>query len=143
MKWVLGLICGVLLIGNFFWAMLYFHWRTEAQQLREENAHLEIKVESAVHSKEQLTQDVQAAIDSQEVAGIYECKLPYNEEYQKIDLRSDGRGLFDNGYSSGRGSPISWKKVAGNKIDVDRHGQFKLEGMDLIDDRGNRWLHIR
>lgn len=111
-------------------------------ELQTANARLKHEVQMTKESSEELTKNVQAAIDSQEIAGLYEWKPPYSSHYQELDLRSDGTGQFDNGQGS-RSSSANWLKNLNGSITIGRQGTFKVENGDLIDQRGNRWIHIR
>lgn len=142
MKWAFGILSVLLVAGNIFWAALYFAWHSKAASLQANQDAIEEKAARAGQSKQQLTKDVQAAVDSQEIAGLYKWWATGFDKLQIIDLRSDGTGQFDNGFG---GSPIKtyWQKITDKKISIDKHGVFKIENGDLIDQRGNRWLHVR
>lgn len=142
MKIGLGILAAMLLLGNIFWAGMFILWRSEAHRLKSENAKLEERAESAEKSKAQLTKDAQESGASHEIAGLYKWYNPPQANFWRFDLRTDGTGQFDNGYG-GHPIPASWKKVSPQKIEIEKHGQFKTENGDLIDDRGNRWLHVR
>ena len=84
-----------------------------------------------------------AAEGRQALSGIY-----YSEQARhlgvykdELDLRSDGSAVWLND-SSGRKIEDSKWTTDGDNITVGKT-QFKIEGSDLIDSRGNRWLHIR
>ena len=78
------------------------------------------------------------------VCGIYECKKP-GQGQLKMDLRSDGTAISSLIYWDG-GQEINRKTTTwtlnGNEVQVGSSG-FKIEGDDLIDSQGNRWLRIR
>jgi len=78
------------------------------------------------------------------VCGIYEFNKA-GSGWLKIDLRSDGTAISSLVYWDG-GQEINRKTIRwtlnGNKVLVGNSG-FKIEGDDLIDSQGNRWLRIR
>lgn len=77
------------------------------------------------------------------IAGVYHW---YNQSYgrvQFLDLRSDGAGKFNDAVSGGRLKPADWKLNPDSTVSIAQHGTFKIEGDDLIDERGNRWLRER
>jgi hypothetical protein len=86
-------------------------------------------------------------------SGIYEYDLPYNQGYWQLDLRSDKTGIFYEKFMSGNDSKqpmnVNWKfstdnlKVGDNLNIKIGSAIYKIEGDDLIDSNGNRWLHIR
>lgn len=142
MKWTLGIVLGVLVIGNVFFAGLFISWRDEAHRLETSNSRLEQSKRMVEESNAELTSNVQAAIESQEIAGIYRLSNSSRGIEWRMDLRSDGTGQFQHYENE---SPISspWNKISSKKIIVSKHGQFKIENGDLIDEEGNRWLHVR
>ena len=73
--------------------------------------------------------------------GIYSPNFRYND--QRVDLRSDGSAVISiwTGNDWLPQSKPNWK-LDGNTVTVGE-SEFKIEGSDLIDSRGNRWLHIR
>ena len=80
-----------------------------------------------------------AAEGRQALSGIYYCQqaIVRNE----IDLRSDGSMVWLND-SSGQKFGVSKWTTDGDTITIG-NSQFKIESSDLIDSRGNRWIHIR
>jgi hypothetical protein len=79
------------------------------------------------------------------VAGIYRFEKTIIRRTYKMDLRGDGTAqtCFYDGYSS---SPmgkqnVNWSAAAGVVTVNDL--TFKVEGDDLIDADGNRWLRVR
>lgn len=130
-------------MGNIFWAGLFVFWRNESHRLKSENAKLEGRVQYAEKSKDQFTKDVQAAIDSQDMAGIYRY-IPNGDRRMGVtsmDLRSDGSGLYKRKFSE-TFAPVSWT-AGGGILKVSSVGVFKIEGEDIIDDKGNRWEKYR
>jgi len=68
------------------------------------------------------------------LSGVYSLDLGLNTVLT-VDLRSDGSALDS-------GTPATWM-LEGNKIYVDHDGKrwtYKIEGDDLLDSRGNRWI---
>jgi hypothetical protein len=110
-------------------------------------------------SEAELRGNVQAAIaqsDKQEsqtaaqdrvnsVCGIYNCEAK-NVSDGRIDLRSDGTAALFVWTSSGwyPRNKTNWK-LDGNSVNVGTQTIriFTIEQDDLIDSRGNRWIHIR
>jgi hypothetical protein len=88
-----------------------------------------------------LRQNVQKAVTRESVCGIYSCN--YNGNDEQVDLRSDGRAVFFIWSSSGwwPRAKTNWE-LDGNTVTAGDQ-KFTIEGVDLIDSRGNRWLHIR
>jgi hypothetical protein len=80
----------------------------------------------------------------QSVSGIYSVDAYKNFiRYKKFDLRSDGTGIYlrDIGGYQRRIGQFQWSFTNGAVI---LNGStYKLENDDLIDEQGNRWLHIR
>jgi predicted nucleic acid-binding Zn-ribbon protein len=116
-------------------------------------------------SEAELRSNVQAAIDAQDkqgtqaaaqdnvselaaegrqaLSGIYYCQQAVGKN--ELDMRSDGSAVWLNEGSNQNGWPATWT-TDGDTITVitgSRTENFKIEGADLIDARGNRWLHIR
>jgi predicted nucleic acid-binding Zn-ribbon protein len=80
-----------------------------------------------------------AAEGRQALSGIYYCQQAnYRNE---IDLRSDGSMGWLNDSSGQKLGASKWT-TDGDTITIDS-SKFKIESSDLIDSRGNRWLHIR
>jgi hypothetical protein len=80
-----------------------------------------------------------AAEGRQALSGIYYCQQAINKN--ELDLRSDGSAVWLNGSSGQKFGTSKWT-TDGDAVTVGG-AQFKIEGSDLIDSRGNRWLHIR
>jgi len=144
MKWLASIAIGILLLGNILFIYTTVQWRKEALNLRKQNAQLDSQKRTAEHSAEAARESLQAASTVQAIAGLYEFKDPNvnNQGYQELDLRSDGSGTFDQGFG-GRPRKLRWEKNGASAIIVQSFGDMKIENGDLIDHRGNRWLHIR
>lgn len=81
--------------------------------------------------------DQKAGIEA--VAGIYGCDaLP---THNQVDLRSDGTAVYLSDQGRILGGKLQWV-IDGKSITIGS-ARFTVEGNDLIDYRGNRWLHIR
>ena len=103
-------------------------------------------------SEAELRSSVQAAIvqsDKKEqasaVCGIYYCENVRFPNPNQVDLRSDGTAVFfvDFGGASGeKPRPKTSWQMTDDAITVGAT-TFKTEQGDLIDSKGNRWLHIR
>ncbi len=84
-----------------------------------------------------------AAEGRQILSGIYYCQQAIN--INELDLRSDGSAVWLNDSSGQKFGTAKWT-TDGDTVTVEtasRTDNFKIEGTDLIDSRGNRWLHIR
>ena len=101
-------------------------------------------------SAAELRDNVQAAVVQSDkadktdaVCGIYYCDNAPN--MNKLDLRSDGTAHFY--YSNGMEIPSTRQTKQGWTLDGQKvtvgAKTFTIEQTDLIDNRGNRWLHIR
>jgi hypothetical protein len=97
--------------------------------------------EAATASKD--TVAAYAAEGRQALSGIYYSEQARHQGVyaDELDLRSDGSAVLLNEASSQKVQASKWT-TDGDNITVGRM-QFKIEGSDLIDSRGNRWLHIR
>jgi hypothetical protein len=144
-----GIAFGVLLLFTAFFVYQSFSWKKQARAMEVKNAEfikkndrLQKALEMTDASHEEFRKNVEAAVASQEIAGLYEFKPAYSQRFQELDLRSDGSGIFDKG-NGGTVGHIQWKKLDDAQLNIDRVGRFKIENGDLIDERGNRWLHIR
>jgi len=149
MKWLWPSTAGLLLLFLVFFMCQAFSWKKEALALQVTNAEfikkndrLQKALEIADASHDELRKTVEAAVAAQEVAGLYEFSPAYSQRYQELDLRSDGSGIFDKGNGGAIGH-IKWTRLDDAQLNIDRVGRFKIENGDLIDERGNRWLHIR
>lgn len=80
-----------------------------------------------------------AAEGRQALSGIYYCQQAINKN--ELDLRSDGSAVWLNDSSGQKFGSSKWT-TDGDTITVGGV-IFKIEGSDLIDSRGDRWLHIR
>jgi len=84
-----------------------------------------------------------AAEGRQALSGIYYCQQAINKN--ELDMRSDGSAVWLNDSSGQKFGTAKWT-TDGDTVNVgtaSRTDNFKIEGTDLIDSRGNRWLHIR
>jgi hypothetical protein len=84
-----------------------------------------------------------AAEGRQALSGIYYCQQAINKN--ELDMRSDGSAVWLNDSSGQKFGTAKWT-TDGDTVTVgtaSRTDNFKIEGTDLIDSRGNRWLHIR
>jgi hypothetical protein len=141
MKITPAMLASLLLVGNIVCFGLYLYELHDARKLAGENARLQISLAQSEGIQKEFERNVQAAIDSQQIAGIYESKSIYHKaEMAELDLRSDGTGMWNPGFGSQR---ITWARMNGGTVEISRLGQFKIEAGDLIDPRGTRWLHIR
>jgi hypothetical protein len=108
-------------------------------------------------SEAELRSNVQAAItqsDKQEtqtaaqdrfnsICGIYYCEVE-NLSVNQVDLRSDGTAVFFVRTSNAGEIPRPAKnwQLNGNVVTA-ANQNFTIEQDDLIDSRGNRWIHTR
>ncbi len=125
--------------------------RTQSALAMTEKSEAEFRsnVQSAIaqSDKHESQTAVQEKINA--VCGIYFCENLHGRN--QVDLRSDGTAVFFFETRSGeepyRSSQPNWK-LGENTVTVapEKFGAstiFKIEQSDLIDSRGNRWLHIR
>jgi DNA-directed RNA polymerase subunit RPC12/RpoP len=114
--------------------------RTETALAMAENSEAELK--SNVQATEAVAKDnvsELAAEGRQALSGIYFCQqVNYKNE---LDLRSDSSAVWLNDSSGQKLGASKWT-TDGDTITVNE-SHFKIEGSDLIDSHGNRWLHIR
>lgn len=79
------------------------------------------------------------------VCGIYEWERPGSGIDKRMDFRSDGTVI--SYLLSGTSSLEYQKRSDFWTLDQDKvqigNSNFKIEGDDLIDSKGNRWLRIR
>jgi hypothetical protein len=80
-----------------------------------------------------------AAEGRQALSGIYYCQQAVVKN--EVDLRSDGSAVWLNDSSGQKFGSAKWT-TDGDTVTVGAT-QFRIEGSDFIDSRGNRWLHIR
>ncbi len=76
------------------------------------------------------------------ICGVYEFQESYmNAAVSSVDIRSDYTALV--AFHGGPARRETWK-MEGDKISVSGHlGTLSIEGDDLIDSKGNRWLRTR
>ena len=109
-----------------------------------------LKVEDS--STEELKQNVQVAIIAQDkqdkieaICGIYEYSQ-IEGAGREYDLRSDGTAIklreSENAGFIRQGKNTEPWSLSGNMVTIGNM-QFTIEGEDLIDSRGNRWMHER
>lgn len=95
----------------------------------------------AVAKQEQIASERQAMLDA--IVGIYErdgvARSGFALRFDKIDLRSDGSAMLTP--RTGRSLPGNWT-FQNNSILISDN-TFIIEGDDLVDQQGIRWLHIR
>ncbi len=139
-----------ILVAIFFttsvlFAYLYLSERHTLQRTRaalEMAEKSEAKLRSNVQAEEAVAKNnvsELAAEGRQALSGIYYCQ---QANYQnELDMRSDGSAVWLNDSSGQKLGTSKWT-TDGDTVTVGR-AQFKIEGSDLIDSRGNRWLHIR
>jgi hypothetical protein len=84
-----------------------------------------------------------AAEGRQALSGIYYSEQARHQGVYKdeLDLRSDNSAVWLHDSSGQKLEDSKWT-TDGDNITVGKT-KFKIEGSDLIDSRGNRWLHIR
>lgn len=101
----------------------------------------EAKLKSSVQAVETVAKDNVSELASELVPALSGIYLR-NGRSIGMDLRSDGTAY--NCFESGQiisNSKRQWK-TDGDTVTV-ATSQFKIEGSDLIDAQGNRWLHLR
>lgn len=69
------------------------------------------------------------------IAGVYECDFGMGHSL-RMDLRSDMSMYWSQG-----GEKLQWKYEGGEVVLGNR--RYKLEGVDLIDNEGRRWVRLR
>lgn len=143
MKTPVIFVIGLLLVSNVFWAASFFRERGLNQQTAEPAPKVQESV-SVTHT------EVSEEPTMQSVAGIYDLpNRSSNDEYSdtEIDLRSNGdcreRLQYRRNYTlngiwslSGKTATVSWS-ASGPET------KYQIEGEDLIDPKGNRWLRLR
>ena len=110
-------------------------------------AELRSNVQAAIAQSDK--QDAQAAAQSQasSIYGVYNC--PDVQNYNQFDLRSDGTvaSYFErqDGSEMLTGQKATWELDGGTVWITKNAGmqKFTVEQDDLIDSRGNRWIHTR
>jgi hypothetical protein len=73
------------------------------------------------------------------LSGINYCEQVVGRD--KLDLRSDGSAVWMNERDGQKLGSAKWT-TDGSTVKIG-FAEFKIEGSDLIDGKGNRWLHIR
>lgn len=110
--------------------------------------------DSLALEKAKLVAELQKGIDrdksemSAQVSGIYIFRNPSAGQLpHKMDLRSNGSALLSQLYGSGKSEMELNRKTSSwsmNGSSVTVGGEtFQIEGYDLIDAKGNRWLRVR
>jgi hypothetical protein len=102
----------------------------------------EAELRSSIQAAEAATKDnvsELAAEGRQALSGIYYCQQAVVKN--EVDLRSDSSAVWLNDSSGQKFGSAKWT-TDGDTVTVGA-ARFKIEGSDLIDSRGNRWLHIR
>ena len=137
-------LCAIAVVAAVFLLNKDRQDRREIESLRgqlvEAQSQLAALTETVAAVKADTTANLAAS-----VAGIYRFEKPNVGMTEKMDLRSDGTAQtwYSNGYSSKQ----SGKKNVNWSVNLDRvmiaNSTFKVEGDDLIDIAGNRWLRIR
>jgi len=135
----------VLFTTSVLFAGLYLSEKRSLQRI-------EIALEMTEKSEAELRGNVQAAITQSDkkdkvnaVLGIYNCEAASVAD-GRMDLRSDGTAVsFSWTGSSWHPRPKTNWKLDGNTVTVGTQAIkiFTIEQDDLIDSRGNRWVHVR
>jgi hypothetical protein len=102
----------------------------------------EASLRGSVHAADTIAKDnvsELAAEGRQALSGIYYCQQAINKN--KLDMRSDGSAVWLNNSSGQKFGTTKWT-TDGDTVTVGS-SQFKIESSDLIDSRGNRWIHVR
>jgi hypothetical protein len=144
--WVLAFVFLALsiLFGCLYLAERHSLQRTQTELEMTEQAAAEFKsnVEAAVN---QLESQSTAHDKASSVYGVYYCAEIQN--YNKFDLRSDGTVALYLGKQDG-GEMITFQKatweLVGNTVWIKKAAgiqKFTVEQDDLIDAKGNRWIH--
>jgi hypothetical protein len=153
-------ICAAIFaVTSILFACLYLSEKHSLQRTETALQRIETALDMAEKSEAELRSSVQApeavakdnvselaAEGRQALSGIYYCQQAIWEN--ELDLRSDGSAVWLNDSSGQKLGTSKWETdgdtvtVGGSQFTVGG-SQFKIEGSDLIDSRGNRWLHIR
>ena len=116
-----------------------------ADDLARVTAIKEKQAAAAAEAKEKYQEKLDAYREKfQSVCGIWSSDTDTRSRYKKFDLRSDGSGIYLRENANGRqeqASKFDWS-FTGDAV-ILSGTTYKLEGEDLIDEKGNRWLHIR
>jgi hypothetical protein len=117
--------------------------QTALDMTEKSEAELRSNVQAAIAQSEK--QESQAAAQGKisAVSGIYRFSI-FEGAGKEYDLRSDGTAkAFTESTAGfvGSGRDTAWT-MNGNIVTIGNL-KFTIEGDDLIDSRGNRWLHIR
>jgi hypothetical protein len=106
-------------------------------------AELRSNVQTAIAQSDKRESQAAAQDKINAVCGIYRFSI-FEGAGREYDLRSDGTAkAFKESTAGfvGSGRDIAWT-MSGNIVTIG-NSKFTIEGNDLIDSRGNRWLHIR
>jgi len=135
------LTCGVLLLITVALAVLVVaehrqlqRTKSALQMTESELAEFRTNVQKAIAADDQKTEQ-KSHIEA--VCGIYNADVPGKSQ---MDLRSDGTAFYyyQNGQPAGK---TRWT-LSGDAVMVGV-SKFTPEQSDLIDSRGNRWIHVR
>lgn len=141
---VIAMCVGILFGFAAGFTMKYFHQKPVPAKT--EN----IQTNSIESFEVQRQKDAETAM--QTISGIYEFHSHGGNTF-KIDLRSDGNGIFSEIYWENNSElarkTVRWLLDSNNLVTVNdytvdgRFSPFKIENADLIDIKGNRWLRVR
>ena len=133
--------CGLLLLITVALAVLVMaeyrqlqRTKNALQMTESELAEFRTNVQKAIAADDQKTEQ-KSHIEA--VCGIYNADVPGKSQ---MDLRSDGTAFyyFQNGQPAGK---TRWTLSEDGVMVGD--SKFTPEQSDLIDSRGNRWIHVR
>ena len=159
---IYAVVASLLLVASVAVNVFLYTQSSQVSNLNRQIADLEQQNQQIMDLKQQLAQAQQALISANQanvagdkkaiekmVCGIYEIRLgvgvgiPIN----KIELRSDGtayrsRLLGDYGEQEMNKIKSTWT-LNENVATISDGMKFTIEGDDLIDSKGNRWLRTR
>lgn len=138
-------LCVFLIFSTvIFWEKNFADRKTIAQKNQQIQQQLNEIAELKTASISKLEAEVQKN-QTALVCGIYEWEKPGSGIDKRMDFRSDGTVV--SCFLSGNSSIEFQKRSAVWTLDEDKvevgNSNFKIEGDDLIDSQGNRWLRIR
>jgi hypothetical protein len=139
------LLVAVFFTTSILFACLYSsekHTLQRTQTALDMTEKSETELRSNVQAAEAATKDnvsELAAEGRQALSGIYYCQQAIGKN--ELDMRSDGSAVWLNDSSGQKFGTSKWT-TDGDTVTIGGL-PFKIEGSDLIDSRGNRWLHIR
>lgn len=134
--WAIALIS--ICINLFLFYRLSTLQRTQIALDMTEKSEAELK--SSVQTADTIAKDnvSQLATEGrQALSGIYYCQQAINKN--ELDMRSDGSAVWLNDSTGHKLGTAKWT-TDGDTVTVGS-SQFKIESSDLIDSRGNRWIH--